>query len=56
MFSNLVNTVSGKRVLRTLVNLLNITFVEDFFVLLIQVFYNFKIPKVRDNGGLSLKA
>ena len=40
-------TVSGKKVLRTLIHLLNIPFVEGFFGFLIQVFQ--KIPKTRDS-------
>ena len=47
MFPNLVNTLSGKKVLRTLIHLLNITFVEDYFGFLIQVFHN--IPKIQDS-------
>ena len=41
-----VYTVSGKKVLRTVIHLLNITFVEEFFDFLILVFH--KIPKTRD--------
>ena len=41
-----VYTVSGKKVLRAVIHLLNITFVEEFFDFLILVFH--KIPKTRD--------
>ena len=42
-----VYTVSGKKVLRTLIHLLNIRFIEHFFGFLIQVFH--KIPRTRDS-------